>query len=228
MSRYSDKLKDDRWKNLSKLVKERDGNKCRICNKGGTLHTHHRSYRGEPWEAALSDLITLCPECHLNYHKPKEIEYKPNQDLHMKNEITEEITSMSSLEIAKLTGKQHKNVMRDIRKQFEELEIDGLKFERNSKTRNNRDLETFELDKEQSLILASGYNVKLRQKIIHRWMELETQQPTQPETKLDWMKLAVQKEEQRLALELKNENSTKLIEKYEPIVATPQACLSSL
>ena len=38
--------------------------------------------------------------------------------------------SMSSLEIAKLTGKEHKNVLRDIRTMLEELEIDQLRFER--------------------------------------------------------------------------------------------------
>ena len=38
--------------------------------------------------------------------------------------------TMSSLEISKLTGKEHKNVLRDIRTMLEELEITELRFER--------------------------------------------------------------------------------------------------
>ena len=37
--------------------------------------------------------------------------------------------TMTSLEIAELTGKRHDNVIRDIRKMFKELEIDPLNFE---------------------------------------------------------------------------------------------------
>ena len=36
---------------------------------------------------------------------------------------------MSSLEIAKLTGKAHKNVLRDIRDTLEATNVDALKFE---------------------------------------------------------------------------------------------------
>ena len=38
-------------------------------------------------------------------------------------------TTMSSLEIAKLTGKTHRNVLQDIRRILEEVEIDWLRFE---------------------------------------------------------------------------------------------------
>lgn len=43
------------------------------------------------------------------------------------------ITTMTSLEIARLTEKEHKNVIRDIEKMFNELSIDRLKFEHISK-----------------------------------------------------------------------------------------------
>jgi Rha family phage regulatory protein len=83
------------------------------------------------------------------------------------------VQMMNSLEIAELTGKDHKNVLADIRKQFDELQIDGLKFQLTYKDGSNRDKPMFNLDKEQTLILASGYNVQLRSKIINRWIELE-------------------------------------------------------
>ena len=40
---------------------------------------------------------------------------------------SDEVT-MSSLEIAQLTGKDHKHVLRDIRKMLDELEIDAAQF----------------------------------------------------------------------------------------------------
>lgn len=83
------------------------------------------------------------------------------------------ITTMTSLEIARLTEKEHKNVIRDIEKMFNELSIDRLKFEHISKDSYWRDNKCYNLDKELTLTLVSGYNVKLRQAIIRKWSELE-------------------------------------------------------
>lgn len=83
------------------------------------------------------------------------------------------ITTMTSLEIAKLTEKEHKNVLRDIEKMFDELSIDRLKFEHRLKDSYWRDQKCYNLDKELTLTLVSGYNVKLRQAIIRKWSELE-------------------------------------------------------
>jgi phage regulator Rha-like protein len=86
---------------------------------------------------------------------------------------SETIVGMTSKEIADLTGKKHYNIMRDINVQFRQLEIDALKFEGIYKDSSNRQHKCYILDKEQTLILASGYNVKLRSAIINRWIELE-------------------------------------------------------
>ena len=42
--------------------------------------------------------------------------------------LTNVVTSMSSLEIAELTGKQHKDVMYDIRKMLDELGVLAADF----------------------------------------------------------------------------------------------------
>ena len=75
---------------------------------------------------------------------------------------------MDSREIAKLTGKNHQHVRRDIRKQLEEQEIDVSRFGRIYKDSMNRDQAYYELDKKQTLILISGYSIPLRAKIIDR------------------------------------------------------------
>jgi len=96
----------------------------------------------------------------------------------MSNEVSvvlnETKQSISSLEIAEMTGKRHDNVTRDIKKQLDALEINALSFEVVYKDSKGEERPMYVLDKEQSLILASGYNVQLRQKIIKRWIELET------------------------------------------------------
>lgn len=82
--------------------------------------------------------------------------------------------SMSSLEIAKLTGKRHSDILRDIRDFLEEI---GEGTERNFASSyidaTGRELPCYELPKRECLGLASKYDAKLRMAIIDRWAELE-------------------------------------------------------
>lgn len=82
------------------------------------------------------------------------------------------VKTMSSIEIAQLTEKNHKDVMRDIRNIEAEL---GQRISAPSSyvSEQNKKITMLTLDKENSLLLVSGYSVKLRQKIIRRWLELE-------------------------------------------------------
>jgi len=88
------------------------------------------------------------------------------------NELTLSRT-MSSLEIAELTGKEHFNVLADIRTMLSELKIDALKFQGSYLSQQNKQLPMLELDKELTITLISGYSIKLRHTIIKRWRELE-------------------------------------------------------
>ncbi|WP_203368806.1 Rha family transcriptional regulator, partial [Cysteiniphilum marinum] len=83
--------------------------------------------------------------------------------------------TMSSREIAELTGKRHDNILRDIEKMLNELEIAHLKFEGSYIDTTGRALKCYNLPKRESLILVSGYNIKMRAAIIDRWQELEQQ-----------------------------------------------------
>ncbi|WP_310619665.1 Rha family transcriptional regulator [Flexibacterium corallicola] len=83
--------------------------------------------------------------------------------------------TMSSREIAEYTGKEHYNVIRDVEKMLDELEIDRLKFEGIFKDTYGRDQKCYKLPKDLTLTLVAGYSVKLRKAIIDRWQELEEQ-----------------------------------------------------
>lgn len=114
---------------------------------------------------------------------------------------------MSSLEIAELTGKLHKNVLADIRNLLSQG-VTKLNFQPSTyKDPTGRKLPCFELTKKGCLILASGYDAVLREKIIDRWeqLELEKRKPQTPQTYLEALKALVSSEEekQRLAQEKK-------------------------
>lgn len=74
--------------------------------------------------------------------------------------------TMSSREIHERTGKEHFNVMRDIRNMLEELgfsrEDIALKFEGYYVASNGKRNPCFNLPKRECLILVSGYSVQLR------------------------------------------------------------------
>ena len=89
------------------------------------------------------------------------------------NNLTMPTQTMSSLEIAELTGKEHKNILADIRKLLNELEIGSADFSAQYKDSSGKENLLFNLPKRECLILVSGYSVQLRAKIIDRWQELE-------------------------------------------------------
>ncbi|QCE35654.1 hypothetical protein FAI40_10125 [Acetobacteraceae bacterium] len=90
--------------------------------------------------------------------------------------------TMSSREIARITGKKHYNVLRDCRDMLSGLNFNALKFEAIEKDARNRDKLVYLLPKDLTLTLVSGYNVKMRHAIVKRWMELEGGATSQTES----------------------------------------------
>jgi phage regulator Rha-like protein len=88
---------------------------------------------------------------------------------------------MTSLEIADLTEKDHKNVMRDIRVMFVALGVDGLRFERIYRDAANREKPCFKLSYDETMTLITGYSIPLRAAVVRRWRELEHAQPALPD-----------------------------------------------
>jgi len=91
--------------------------------------------------------------------------------------------SMSSREIAKLVGKQHGNVMRDIRAMLEAIgtdsELNPCAKPTTYTGKDGRQYEQYELDKDTCLTLLLGYDPGARMKVVKRWQELEAQQHPQ-------------------------------------------------
>ena len=81
--------------------------------------------------------------------------------------------AMTSLDIAAITGKQHKEVMRDIRTILEQAEIDQRRFAQVYKAGNGQEQPCYRLPRRECDLVVSGYSVKYRLAIIDRWQELE-------------------------------------------------------
>jgi len=120
----------------------------------------------------------------------------------------EKIQKMSSREIAELTSKEHKNVLRDcdsLNESYEELGL--LKIEQGYYTHTNTGNQQHReclLTKMQTFDLMTGYDRILRIKVNRRWEELETKLRL-PQTHAEALRAladsveAVQKAERKIA-----------------------------
>ena len=87
--------------------------------------------------------------------------------------------TMTSLEIAELTGKQHKHVMEAIRKMEPAWEkVQGCKFALLSRIYNlpnggTKEVPCYSLTKTECLYIATKFNDEARAKLVLRWEELE-------------------------------------------------------
>ncbi|NAP01970.1 phage antirepressor protein [Pseudomonas syringae] len=81
--------------------------------------------------------------------------------------------TMSSREIAELTGKQHFHVKRDIEKMLVDLQEDPSIYGCTYLDGQNRTQTEYLLDREHTDCLLTGYSAAMRMAVIKRWRELE-------------------------------------------------------
>lgn len=111
--------------------------------------------------------------------------------------------TMSSREIAELTGKELSHVHRDIRAMLDELKDDpSLDHVREDKDARGYTL-AFHLDRELTYTLLTGYSIPLRRNVVARWQELESQQAPKPAelSRMDILQLALDAEHGRIKAE---------------------------
>ena len=153
--------------------------------------------------------------------------------------LIHETDTMSSIEIAEITGKRHDAILRDIRNLLNQG-VNAHNFvlvEYTDKKGEKRPC--FNLTKKGCLILASGYDAKLRERIIDRWEELETEKRNGgyqvPTSFKEALLLAAHQqeliEEQQKQIELKQETielQQEEIQKAAPKVAYVDTVLQSV
>ena len=88
------------------------------------------------------------------------------------------VQTMTSLEIAELTGKQHKDVMKAIRNMEPAwVKVNGRKFALVEYQDKKGELRPcYQLTKTECLYIATKFNDEARAKLVLRWQELELQE----------------------------------------------------
>ncbi len=86
----------------------------------------------------------------------------------------EEVFTITSLQIAEQTGKRHDHVMRDIKAMLEGIEISLPKFGGSYINSRNQEQPMLILPEREAMILASGYDVKLRALFVDAFLSPET------------------------------------------------------
>lgn len=110
--------------------------------------------------------------------------------------------SMSSREVADLTGKRHPDVKRDIETMLDQLSEDASRFAHIYLDTMNRQQTEYLLDREHVECLLAGYSAILRMKVIRRLRELEDQQQHQvPQSFPEALRLAAELAEEKQKLE---------------------------
>lgn len=105
--------------------------------------------------------------------------------------------SMTTRQIAEVTGKEHKHVVRDLKNTFEEVGIDLTRFGQVYIAGNGQQQTEYVLPKRECLLLTSRYSAKQRLAIIDRWIELETTpQLNIPTTFAEALRIAADQAEQ--------------------------------
>lgn len=89
------------------------------------------------------------------------------------NELMDNSQTMSSREIAELTGKRHDHVRRDIKNMLGKLEKDVREFETQYADRQGRWQIEYRLPAEHALCLIAGYDTKSRMLIMSRMRDID-------------------------------------------------------
>lgn len=138
-----------------------------------------------------------------------------------------EILTMSSREIANLTEKEHKTVMRDIRVMLNDLGH-GTDLYLGQYSSNNRKYDEYNLPKRETLLLISGYMLHVRVKIVDRLEFLESQlKPQVPTNFAEALQLAadqaklIEQQSEKIAIDKpKVDFVDKLVDKSNVMNAT--------
>ncbi|HDL8099883.1 TPA: phage antirepressor KilAC domain-containing protein [Yersinia enterocolitica] len=114
--------------------------------------------------------------------------------------VSKSVVTMSSREVAELTGKRHTDVKRDIEVMMAQLNEDVSKFAHTYLDSMNRTQTEYLLDRDHVECLLAGYSAVIRMKVIRRLRELENKNQI-PQTLPEALRLAADLAEEKQQLE---------------------------
>jgi len=130
--------------------------------------------------------------------------------------------TMSSVEIAKLTGSSHDNVLKTVRGLVSKGVVSGNETPY-IHPQNGQTYSQFLLSYRDTMVVISGYSVELRAKIIDRWQELEAEAgtaPALPSNMAEALRLAADQIERNQKLQLVIDQQTPKVEALARLAKT--------
>lgn len=131
--------------------------------------------------------------------------------------------TMSSLQIAELTGKPHNDLMKSIRKMessWSEIAQGNFSLG-NYIDKNGQKRPMYQLSKSECLYIATKFNDIARAKLILRWEQLEKEaQKPRELTRLEILDMAQDSERKRIALQKENDKLKPKAELMERVMDT--------
>ena len=147
------------------------------------------------------------------------------------NALTNKPVTMSSREIAELTGKRHGDVIRDIRNMLAALGDDANLRHVREETDSRGYTAAFHLPRREVEILLTGYSIPLRAKVIDRLHELEEQAKGAafrvPQSLPEALRLAAELAEKNEQLALENKEMAPKAVVFDNCVALRQESLAT-
>ncbi len=141
------------------------------------------------------------------------------------NELIPNQKGMTSLEIAEITGKRHDAILRDIRNLLKQgvshHNFVETSYKQSQPRGGYKELPCFNLTPKGCLILASGYDAVLREKIINRLEYLENEKKVirTPQSYIEALEALVVSEKEKEKLRFEIEQQQKQIEQKENKIA---------
>lgn len=150
----------------------------------------------------------------------------------MLNPINSNQDTITSLELAEMSGKQHYDIMKAIRKMEDAwVELGQGNFSLSSYiNQQNRQMPMYFLTKTESLYIASKFNDTVRAKLVLRWEELEREQAVQSQSPLDALEAMIKnmrlQEQRQRAIEQEQQQQAAEIQDLKAHQTTRPDCYS--
>lgn len=139
--------------------------------------------------------------------------------------------TMTSLEVAEITGKNHADILRDIRDEIDKLGVEigqSIFAESSYLNSQNKKQPMYNLTRDGVLQLGARYDAKLRFTLIQRMNKLEEQlTPKVPTSYKEALLELVKAEEEKEKLQITVDVQNQIIEEFKPKKEYLDAILSS-
>ena len=118
MNDYQTYLNSEGWKAKRAMILNMWGNRCALCNEGGLLQVHHRTYERKGNENPF-DLIPLC-EKHHEMLNPKQ---EPELELSYEQSVRAAVAKMTLCLEIELDTPENLNHRENIKKNIEGIKL---------------------------------------------------------------------------------------------------------